>query len=147
MWYVWKVRNDFRFNNKRWTVWQVHNQAKAEINMANTALQEDEPMADADQMLHQHRTDEQVLQPQQRQRRQRHAALIAPAMATEMHRTHSSVIRVQPDYAPRNQGNHFDDAGFRGEQEQPQGQESWQGATRMRPQPRTLSCRYQGKQD
>jgi len=39
MWYIWKARNDLRFNNKKWTVWQVHNSVAAEINISQSDLQ------------------------------------------------------------------------------------------------------------
>lgn len=32
LWYIWKARNDARFNSKSWTVWQVHNAVAADIN-------------------------------------------------------------------------------------------------------------------
>jgi len=38
MWYIWKARNDHRFQNKPWNVWQVHHAVAAEI--AASSLQE-----------------------------------------------------------------------------------------------------------
>jgi hypothetical protein len=32
MWYIWKARNDRRFHNKSWTVWQVHHEVAADID-------------------------------------------------------------------------------------------------------------------
>ncbi|CAL4886218.1 unnamed protein product [Urochloa decumbens] len=31
LWYIWRARNDHRFNNKSWTIWQVHHATNAEI--------------------------------------------------------------------------------------------------------------------
>ena len=31
MWYIWKARNERRFHNKSWTVWQVHHAVAAGI--------------------------------------------------------------------------------------------------------------------
>ncbi|XP_039780859.1 uncharacterized protein LOC120648186, partial [Panicum virgatum] len=34
LWYIWRARNDKRFNNKTWTVWQVHHAVAAELALA-----------------------------------------------------------------------------------------------------------------
>lgn len=36
LWYIWKVRNDNRFNRKNWTVFQVHHAVHADIEIASS---------------------------------------------------------------------------------------------------------------
>jgi hypothetical protein len=40
LWYLWKARNDKRFNNKCWTARQVHHAANADFTIAQSVLQE-----------------------------------------------------------------------------------------------------------
>jgi hypothetical protein len=54
LWYIWKARNDKRFNNKTWMVWQVHNAMTADIKV-NLLQKEQEPDQQAtEQQPHQH---------------------------------------------------------------------------------------------
>lgn len=39
LWYIWKARNDARFQNKSWSVWQVHNAVAAEMKMSMHILE------------------------------------------------------------------------------------------------------------
>jgi hypothetical protein len=41
LWYIWKARNDKRFNNKNWTVWQVHHAANVDFQISQSIMQED----------------------------------------------------------------------------------------------------------
>jgi hypothetical protein len=41
LWYIWKARNDKRFNNKNWTVGQVHHFANVDFHITKTILQDD----------------------------------------------------------------------------------------------------------
>jgi len=42
--YLWKARNDLRFNNKKWTILKVHYETNADITVAtNLLLAEDDP--------------------------------------------------------------------------------------------------------
>jgi len=41
LWYIWKARNDKRFNNKNWTVWQIHNSVAADLALFKEALSSD----------------------------------------------------------------------------------------------------------
>lgn len=38
LWYIWKARNDLRFNSKKWTVWQVHSCTAEEIRTSNLSM-------------------------------------------------------------------------------------------------------------
>jgi hypothetical protein len=38
LWYIWKARNDFHFNTKQWTFFQVHHAAQAHMNSHAAAL-------------------------------------------------------------------------------------------------------------
>jgi hypothetical protein len=38
LWYIWKARNDLRFNNKKWTVWHVYSCTAAEIRMSSLSM-------------------------------------------------------------------------------------------------------------
>jgi hypothetical protein len=38
-WYIWKARNDMRFQRKKWSVLQVHRAVEADINVATSGLQ------------------------------------------------------------------------------------------------------------
>lgn len=40
LWYIWRARNDHRFNNKKWTVFQVHNAVKADIAATSQCFQQ-----------------------------------------------------------------------------------------------------------
>jgi hypothetical protein len=40
IWYIWKAKNDKRFNNKNWTVWQIHHAAKADCQVTRSVLQD-----------------------------------------------------------------------------------------------------------
>jgi hypothetical protein len=40
LWYLWKARNDKRFNNKCWTTRQLHHVANADFTIAQSVLQE-----------------------------------------------------------------------------------------------------------
>jgi hypothetical protein len=40
LWFIWKARNDLRFNNKTWTVSQVLHAVAADINIINTYYME-----------------------------------------------------------------------------------------------------------
>jgi hypothetical protein len=42
LWYIWKARNDHCFSNKKWTIFQVHSDVKANIAMSSVYLQQDE---------------------------------------------------------------------------------------------------------
>jgi hypothetical protein len=35
LWYLWKARNDFRFNNKKWSVGKVAHKVKADIQSSS----------------------------------------------------------------------------------------------------------------
>jgi len=38
LWYIWKARNDFQFNNKKWKVFQVHTNANADMQASLSDL-------------------------------------------------------------------------------------------------------------
>lgn len=40
-WYIWRARNDHKFNNKKWAVFQVHNAVKSDIAATSQCLQQD----------------------------------------------------------------------------------------------------------
>lgn len=47
MWYIWKARNDMRFNHKKWTVWPVYNSVAAEISLSKSPLHDQEDQIQA----------------------------------------------------------------------------------------------------
>jgi hypothetical protein len=49
LWYIWKARNDLRFNQKRWTVLQIHTAVQVDIQTAATALIAQEDLQDPHQ--------------------------------------------------------------------------------------------------
>jgi hypothetical protein len=54
MWYIWKARNDNRFQRKTWTPWQVHHAMAAHTSAHQEALQQqpiqnDPPIIDGPQ--------------------------------------------------------------------------------------------------
>jgi hypothetical protein len=42
LWYLWKARNDKKFNNKCWTPRQVQHAANPDFKVAQSVLQEDD---------------------------------------------------------------------------------------------------------
>ena len=46
LWYIWRARNDNRFNNRTWTVQQVHFNIQAEISVITNSLSEKSSMND-----------------------------------------------------------------------------------------------------
>jgi hypothetical protein len=49
LWYIWKARNDLRFNQKRWTVFQIHTAVQVDIQTTATALIAQEDLQDPHQ--------------------------------------------------------------------------------------------------
>jgi hypothetical protein len=40
LWYIWKARNDKKFNNKNWTIWKIHHAANADCQVTRSVLQD-----------------------------------------------------------------------------------------------------------
>lgn len=52
LWYIWKARNDKRFNNKNWMVRQVHNAVAADIKASLLYVLQDDEQAHQDLQGH-----------------------------------------------------------------------------------------------
>ena len=59
LWYIWKARNDNRFNRRTWTSTQIHQRAKAHMHTYLEALQEKETPA----VIRQPRNDDNLSAP------------------------------------------------------------------------------------
>jgi len=53
LWYMWKARNDKRFNNKSWMVWQVHNAVATDISATLLTKAQEEDQGTMEQQPHQ----------------------------------------------------------------------------------------------
>jgi hypothetical protein len=53
MWYIWKARNDNKFQRKTWTPWLVHHDVAAHINTTTLATSPlDDPHGTTEEALH-----------------------------------------------------------------------------------------------